>query len=202
MIDVPKSSSGKESIGEGSSAPAIIKNEALASRQTMLAASKVLEKVAQDYPEIQPYLNLMQFSEATMLGAAGVYTYSTSDNSSDRIIINRTVLGRPGSNTRGGTVSSTLEGITAHEIGHAISIKTQASYKDTKSAVQAAHRQYNRSVSKGERLTEAGFARTISTYAATNYHEAFAEAFTDVYINGNNASRASKLTIRNWRKGK
>ena len=81
------------------------------------------------------------------------------------------------------------EAVAAHELGHRLgevaSQKAQISEKDIVA----------RAAKKTGIKTE-NIAGHISGYARSNYGETIAEAYADVYCNGNKASRASKAIVK------
>jgi len=87
-----------------------------------------------------------------------------------------------------------LEAIAAHEIGHRIA-RVIAENQNIRqlSILQQAIKQTNYHSIED-------MAKSISGYARKNHHETIAEAFTDVYCNGNNASAASIAIVNTLKK--
>lgn len=90
---------------------------------------------------------------------------------------------------------SGTEAVTYHEMGHALAdnLKTKLGEKDVRSASRTIVK--NAYKTSGEKGGTYNFASKISGYATKNYAECVAEAVTDWYCNGNNASKASKAIV-------
>ena len=81
------------------------------------------------------------------------------------------------------------EAVAAHEIGHRLGeVAAQKAGISEKDIVARA--------AKATRLKTENVAGHISGYARKNYSETIAEAYADVYCNGNKASRASRAVVK------
>ena len=155
-------------------------------------AAKVFETVLRRMPGLQPFLNLLELNQAdiTTSGVLGFY-----DTLARNVVIGNRALNWTGSGDH--VVVPTFAGVVAHEIGHALSYHSQPGFRPVEQALQIARMRYNKG--RTQKLGEGSFARTISAYAATGPHEAFAEAFADWTINGMRAKSASLHIINQWR---
>ena len=193
---MPKGASGTETYS-GVSGPVDAREMRLAEQRVMGIAANVLENVIDRIPEIQPFLNLMEFNEAdiTTPGVLGFYQTPSVGGETSRIVIGERALSMS-AGQRGHLAVPTLDGVIAHEIGHALSFHTQPGFRSVDRAINIAHQRHNRG--NPDKSNKGDFVRSISNYAGSSAHEAFAEAFADWTVNGTNAARASQLIIRSW----
>lgn len=95
---------------------------------------------------------------------------------------------------------SGVEAVTYHEMGHALadSVGQKLGGQDLREASRTiVDNAYRASNGKGGTKAWAG---TISKYAQENYSECLAEAVSDFYCNGSNASAASKAIMSELKK--
>lgn len=85
-----------------------------------------------------------------------------------------------------------MEAVVAHEIGHTLTARAAGGFGGLDSFAEKVVSEAAKS--KGYR-SSASFAKTISGYAKTSAAEAVAEAFSDVYCNGNKAKSASRAIV-------
>lgn len=90
---------------------------------------------------------------------------------------------------------SAIEAVTAHEVGHKI---TEMAGENAGYGSWALDRVANEVVKNASRATgqkHDDLRKSISGYAMANNAETLAEAFADVYCNGNKASNASRAIV-------
>ena len=97
-------------------------------------------------------------------------------------------------------LNATPESILAHEYGHSISLKVDEQ-KIVDDAVARYIEKYPKSAMDAFVPDYQYAAESISHYAVTTKHELFAEAFGDVYANGDKAQELSKWIVEGARKG-
>ena len=85
-----------------------------------------------------------------------------------------------------------MEAVVAHEVGHALTAKAAGGYGNLDSFAESV---VSTAAKSKNYRSSASFAKTISGYAKTSAAEAVAEAFSDVYCNGNKAKSASKAIV-------
>lgn len=89
-----------------------------------------------------------------------------------------------------------MEATTAHELGHLLTAQAaqRAGHKDWHATT--APQIVNRAVKASGAGNAQKLAKAISGYATKNYAECIAEAFADVYCNGNKAKRESQAVVK------
>lgn len=88
-----------------------------------------------------------------------------------------------------------MEAVAAHEMGHLLTAKAAERAGDTDFHTQTAPKIVQQARKQIGVKNTMSMARAISGYAKTNYAECIAEAFADVYCNGNNAKRESRAIV-------
>jgi hypothetical protein len=164
----------------------------LAGRKVMQEAATTLQNATDKIPEISPFLNLIEFNQADIQTQGVLGFYSTE--SRNIVIGNRAV--EYVNSGKSSIAVPTTEGVVAHEIGHALSYHQQSGFRSTGQAVAVAYERYNQRRSRKSSIEQ--FVGTISPYAKTDSHEAFAEAFADWSVNGTRAKTASRLIVSSW----
>lgn len=96
--------------------------------------------------------------------------------------------------------NATPESILAHEYGHSISLQVNEQ-KVVNDAVTKYIEKYPKTAMDAFLPDYQYAAESISHYAVTTEHELFAEAFGDVYANGDKAQELSKWIIKEVQKG-
>lgn len=96
--------------------------------------------------------------------------------------------------------NATPESILAHEYGHSVSLKVNEQ-KIIDDAVAQYVAKYPKSGMDAYLPDYQYAAESISHYAVTTEHELFAEAFGDVYANGDKAQELSKMIVEGVQKG-
>ena len=186
---MPKGSSGYSGgtwEGESSGGNSRPMNIQLAGTSVMRDIANALSRGATEFPEIRSYANISEIREGNFRDG----TLGTIDNHG-RITVQRGLPSGGGQNSR--------EWVAAHEVGHGLTRNPPQGYRTAEQTMQAATREYNRGRATG-RLTQAGLAGRVSTYARKSPREAVAEAFADWTINGRNARIESQIIMRNWRR--
>ena len=91
---------------------------------------------------------------------------------------------------------SGLEAVSAHELGHALSeeVGRKLGYGDWQ-LDKASNKIISEAKKQGGFKSVGAIRKGISGYAQKNNAEAIAEAFADVYCNGNKAKKASKAVV-------
>jgi hypothetical protein len=134
-----------------------------------------------------------------MYDAAAVTGTVFSQHGTDEIDFNVAILGQTGgedwqraswaaSASMGGHAAPSPTGAAIHEMGHVLTGHNSA---DITSETLLIDHAVAAGAKDGQAVGE-HIARNISAYAATNPHEAMAEAFADVLVNGSGASALSK----------
>lgn len=89
-----------------------------------------------------------------------------------------------------------LEAVAAHELGHALTDKVAEKMGlSGLNKIQPASKAIMEQAAKKAKSGSRKMASKISGYAKTNHCEAIAEAFADVYCNGNKARSESKAVM-------
>ncbi|MBQ0165374.1 MAG: hypothetical protein KBS75_09300 [Bacteroidales bacterium] len=89
---------------------------------------------------------------------------------------------------------SGMEALASHEAGHRLTYV--AGEKNSMSGEAIADRVVEEAAKELGYKNSARMAKQISGYALTNKKEAIAEAFADVYCNGNNARKESRAIVK------
>lgn len=93
---------------------------------------------------------------------------------------------------------SAIEAVAAHEAGHALTEKAAGGWNKLDSTADKIVKEAAKNAGYGKDLRR--FAGKISGYAKESAAEAVAEAFSDVYCNGNKASRESRAVVNSLNK--
>jgi len=181
-----KGSSGVGDIPSGASVRVNITNEQKPSSEIVKALTQYKIMAAEAFPELKGQIynefNKLVEGDFSKSNILGVYVPSLK-----KIVIRRGLAKN----------LAKMKGTVSHELAHALSITPRNGFNSTTTAFKRAFAEYRRS---HPRATQQSFARSISSYAATAKSEAFAEAFRDFTMNGKNASAASKLIMKHWRR--
>lgn len=149
----------------------------------IMNARDSMERTYSDIKNVN--LSLATFGSGSTLGAYGdgtVYLarkFAQNQNLTDAMIS----AGNSGFHPKIGNKTG-AEAVTAHELGHYLGERASA-----KSGISA--REIVDRAGKTIGVKVNNVASKISEYARYNYDETIAEAFSDVYCNGNKASKAS-----------
>lgn len=135
---------------------------------------------------------------------SGAYAYVEPSNGSLHINPNifkdeETFYKVVGGKIRAYHPNATPESILAHEYGHSVSLAVDEK-KIIDNAVAKYVEKYPKSAMDAFIPDYQYAAESISHYAVTTEHELFAEAFGDVYANGNNAQELSKWIVEEVRR--
>lgn len=155
-------------------------------------ATKVLNgfnKVLDDF-NIKNGVNKIYFGEDTS-GNANM-------DGLGNLSINNSYLKNPATSTKGWFTSDTLEGTGAHEAGHRVVNILLRKNMSGKKELEIANARSNGKLEKQvikEATKRYGGNPSISQYGDKNVKEKVAEAFSDVYANGNKANDYSKTIV-------
>jgi len=191
---MPKGGSGADTYTGAVGGPVNATGMMLAGHAVMNAAAVVIENAAARLPELEPFLNMIEFNQADISTRGVLGFYDTVGQNA--VIGNRTVSTWKGTEDSGLAVP-TWQGVVVHEVGHGLSYHVQPGFRPVENAMRIARASYNRG--RAEKLGEGSFAGAISRYARSGPHEAFAEAFSDWSINGINANPVSRAIIKAWK---
>ena len=197
VIEVPKGSSGRTATAGGKNVSA--ENIQPAGREVMTTFAKSASNAVKRFPELKgnPYVNLHEINQAD-IKTPGVLAYYGIDSKS--IVVGNKTIDYQDQSDFHPAGTGNLEGVVAHELGHALSYHQLPGFRDVEKTVRIAHAKYNRQTDG--KLTRAEFMREISVNAAESTHETFAEAFADWSVNGIKASKASLAVMSSWRMSK
>jgi hypothetical protein len=189
------SSGGSSEKAAGKSKPVTYDNMELAGREVMESFAKAAANATERIPELKgnPYVNLEEIDQADIKTPGVLAFYGTE---SRKIVVGNKTLNYDSQSEFHPEGTGNLDGVVAHELGHALSYHKLPGFRNVDEVLHIAHGRYNRE--NKENLTRAEFMRKISAYAAEDAHEAFAEAFSDWTINGINASKASLAMMGAW----
>ncbi|MCL2391997.1 MAG: hypothetical protein FWC66_05235 [Oscillospiraceae bacterium] len=183
-----KAGSGREGgrwAGEGVGGGVAV-DPVLAGREVMRDIAVALSRGIAEFPEISAFANISEIREGDFGGGIlGII------DGSGNITLQ--------SGLRSGNFWGSRQWVAAHEVAHGLTRDPPQGIRTAEQTMAAAAREYNRGRTSG-RLTQAGLAGRISNYARASPREAVAEAFADWAVNGNNASDASLIIMRNWRR--
>lgn len=170
--------------------------------------SYLTDNVAKQFTEkfgIKPNISSIVVNENDFTGLmSGAYAYVEPAGGSLHINPNifkdeETFYKVVGGKIRAYHPNATPESILAHEYGHGISLKVDEK-KIIDNAVARYVEKYPKSAMDAFIPDYQYAAESISHYAVTTEHELFAEAFGDVYANGNNAQELSKWIVEEVRR--
>lgn len=171
-------------------------------------ASYLTDSVAKQFTEkfgIKPNISSIVVNENDFTGLmSGAYAYVEPTGGSLHINPNifkdeKTFYEIIGGRIRAYHPNATPESILAHEYGHGISLKVDEK-KIIDNAVARYVEKYPKSAMDAFIPDYQYAAESISHYAVTTEHELFAEAFGDVYANGDKAQELSKWIVEEVRR--
>lgn len=170
--------------------------------------SYLTDNVAKQFTEkfgIKPNISSIVVNENDFTGLmSGAYAYVEPAGGSLHINPNifkdeETFYKVVGGKIRAYHPNATPESILAHEYGHGISLKVDEK-KIIDNAVARYVEKYPKSAMDAFIPDYQYAAESISHYAVTTEHELFAEAFGDVYANGDKAQELSKWIVEEVRR--
>lgn len=163
--------------------------------------------IQHDFPDLMDSVDTVNTAElagASKRTVLGYFEYDNKGNTSINInqhYVNTKKMNKTYDNaTKSGYHPSRgnktgTEAVSLHETGHALTHHLNKTYKTNDLNVTAKKIVNNAYKTSGGKGGTKKFAKTISEYASQSYAECVAEAVSDWYCNGSNASTASKAIV-------
>jgi len=178
-----------------------VHNQKAVSEEVSRKVDEIIEKASERFPELATIEKprLVQ-GELTKIDGSDTTVVAFYNKEKHTIVFSN--RGLAGEVDLYFTAVPNVDGLIAHETAHALNGKRLSEYRTSFETVESAHRKYKYEQDKAGQswYDTLSWTADISDYARENNNEAFAEAFADWLINGENANSVSIAIMDEWKR--